>query len=470
VLDQLGDIAIRTRRYVDASTLLRRALSIRRRSRKQEGLSRTSTQLALALGGVATEISNEGRLTEAERMFNEARELALAGSGPRGLATADVLGGLAWVKNEQGFYRRAEGLYREQYDILVESLEPPKGMIPVSVRLGQVLEREANFAEAKEFFGKALRMREELPDASAKQYGLLEILDRMARLELHLGHYQAADSLASRSLTLAEPAHPGLTSALDVQAEIRDGQARCTEAYGLLLRALAMVRQAVGPDGLHVAWAMSSLGYFGIRHDGLRAEAESAFREALRIREQQLGPRHPLVAWALIGLAESFRHRRPAEARPLLERALEILDTRYGREYPDGAESLTDLAEILVHQGELASAEGLLEKAQQVTEAAFGNVHPTLAYVLIGVGHLDLHAGRAPHAIAAWQQSLRITEEKLGPNHPDLVDCLDAFQEGLRELGRVGEAADLRARADRIRVRHARIEPRFENTAEHRVP
>ena len=69
-------------------------------------------------------------------------------------------------------------------------------------------------------------------------------------------------------------------------------------------------------------------------------------------------------------------------------------------------------------------------------------------------------------AIAAWQQSLHITEAKFGPDHPDLVDGLDRFEEGLRELGRLGEADDLKARADRIGVRHARIESQLENTAE----
>src|SRR5439155_7565877 len=111
-------------------------------------------------------------------------------------------------------------------------------------------------------------------------------------------------------------------------------------------------------------------------------------------------------------------------------------------------------------------------RAQRVTSAAFGDAHPALAYVLIGVGHLHLHAGREAQAVAAWQQSLRITEEKLGPNNPELVDRLDVFEEGLRELGRLREADDLRARADRIRIRHARIEPgaRLELPSTRRFP
>src|SRR6266849_2552720 len=314
-------------------------------------------------------------------------------------------------------------------------------------------------ASRVQFVMDAVEMSAQLPDASADWDGTGQILGRLARLELRLGHYRVADEFATRSARLLESAHPGHASSLDMQADVRDAQGRCQEAYALLLRAHSAVLDAVGLDHIDVAWPLLSLGYFGTRHDGLRTEAESAFRQAVRIREQHLGSQHPMVAWALIGLAESFRHQRPNDARPLLQRALTIFDSKFGPEYPDAADALTDLAEILVHQDELTQAEELLEKAHRIVDAAFGNAHPDLAYVLMGVGHLHLHAGRTPEAIVAWQESLRIREEKLGLNNQALVESLDPFQEGLRELGRLREAEELKARADRIRVHHEGLEP-----------
>jgi tetratricopeptide (TPR) repeat protein len=469
ILEVLGDVASRARGYEDAVARFRRALSIRQRDRKHVGLASTTASLAMALTRQAAAISNDGRLAESEAIFDEALELALKASGPQGALTGAVLGGIAWVKNEQGLYRRAEELYRQQYDIYLQTREHPDAMFDVpptsgiqsAIRLGGVLVEEAQFDEAKKFFMDAVEMSAQLPVASADWDGTGQILGRLARLELRLGHDRVADEFATRSARLLGLAHPGHSIALDTQAGVRDAQGRCQEAYELLLQMRFAIQDAVGVDHSDVAYALVSLGNFGIRHQGLGAEAESAFREALRIRERHLGPRHPLVAWALIGLADSCSPQRPDDARPLLERALEIFDARFGSDYSDAAETLTDLAEIVVHQGQLAPAERLLERARRTIDAAFDSAHPDLAYVLAGFGHLHLHAGRIPEAIVAWQQSLRILEQKLGPDNPAVVECLDPFQEGLRELGRLSEADDLKSRADRIRVHHAALEPRL---------
>src|SRR2546423_10994207 len=103
--------------------------------------------LAQALTGQAAALSSQGSLAQSEPIFTEALDLAVAAVGPKGALTGTVLGGIAWAKHEQGLYRRAEELYRRQYDIYIEAREHPDaifsvrphGIVQATLRLGGVL-------------------------------------------------------------------------------------------------------------------------------------------------------------------------------------------------------------------------------------------------------------------------------------------------------------------------------------------
>src|SRR5438045_4097589 len=138
--------------------------------------------------------------------------------------------------------------------------------------------------------------------------------------------------------------------------------------------------------------------------------------------------------------ARRSRATKSGTAAALYERALAILDRNFGTNYPDAAGALTHLAGLRIDAGRLDEAKQLLDRAQYVTEQEFGINHPDLAVVLNGLGYWHAHSGQIALAVQTWQHSLEITKASLGPNHPDVVDCLDFWEEGLREANQPEEA------------------------------
>jgi tetratricopeptide (TPR) repeat protein len=87
------------------------------------------------------------------------------------------------------------------------------------------------------------------------------------------------------------------------------------------------------------------------------ARARPLFERALEIRENVLGPAHPLTATSLEGLANVLRAQgESAAAQALHERALEIQEQALRAKHLDAAASLDGLANVFRDQGDLAEA------------------------------------------------------------------------------------------------------------------
>jgi tetratricopeptide (TPR) repeat protein len=81
------------------------------------------------------------------------------------------------------------------------------------------------------------------------------------------------------------------------------------------------------------------------RAQGHYAEAEPLYQRSLAIVEKALGPEHPHVAPILNNLAELYRAQgRYIEAEPLYQRALAIDEKALGPDHPDLATDLNNLA------------------------------------------------------------------------------------------------------------------------------
>ena len=575
VLDMLGRLAGKAGDHLAAEDFHRRALAISERKGENEAGAWSRNALARTMAQRATDLSNQGKLAEAEGLYEQAQQLAIQARGPRSVDVAIILTRLAWLKCDRGSFSDAERLGREAYDILLEANAPAEfvaaavqsvadtlqetarfheaedlylraidlsqqigdaqpwatrlcrelvGLADLYVRLGHFREARARFEEslrvasavdgdqeaialgrlatlerAQSKFGEAVRLT---IDALAKQHDqdthwwLVELratveedlgryseaerfyhvlidqaspgdvnlpsaLEGLAGLLVRVGRYAEADRLGARALALLEgqlgPAHPDLVRLLEILADARDWQGRCQEAQDLLRRAIAVAETSLGPTHPTVAAALSRLGTFDDWHPSSHEEAQGLLERALHIYENQFGPLHPSVAWAVARLADLIRDERPKDAQSLYERAVAILDRAYGTEYADATSLLVDLAGLVVDQGDLARGEALLNRARVVAGANLGPAHPDLAHVLTGIGHAHGHAGRIEMAFAAYEQSLRILEAAFGAEYPGLVNYLDPYAQDLEEAGRAVDAARVKARADRLRIRHVKV-------------
>jgi len=229
---------------------------------------------------------------------------------------------------------------------------------------------------------------------------------------------------------------------------LRD-RARYAEAEPLYQRALRIREQQLGPDHLLVAKSLNGLASL-YSNQGNYAEAEPLYQRALHSLEQQLGLDHPEVAKSLNNLASLYREQsKYAEAEPLYQRALSIWE-QLGPDYAGVAYPLNGLATLYYDQGKYAEAEPLFQRTLRIWEQQLGPDHPLVAYPLNNLANLYQEQSKYAEAEPLYQRALRIREQQLGPDHSDVAASLNGLATFYQEQSKYAEAEPLYQRALRI--------------------
>jgi CHAT domain-containing protein/Flp pilus assembly protein TadD len=156
------------------------------------------------------------------------------------------------------------------------------------------------------------------------------------------------------------------------------------------------------------------------------AKAESLLKEALGIRQKVLGREHPDTAACLNNLAELYEAMSDyAKAEPLYKEALEIFQKVLGPEHPDTATALNNLAELYRLMGDYAKAEPLLKDALQIRQKVLGREHPDTAACLNNLAELYRATRDYAKAEALFKEVLEIRQKVLGPEHPLTAQSLN---------------------------------------------
>ena len=90
-------------------------------------------------------------------------------------------------------------------------------------------------------------------------------------------------------------------------------------------------------------------------------------------------------------------------------------------------------------------------RALAISEKALGKDHPDVATSLNNLAKLYFKQGEYEQALPMYVRSLAICEKALGKNHPDVGIILDNYADSLEALGKTKEAAAARARAKNIK-------------------
>jgi tetratricopeptide (TPR) repeat protein len=149
---------------------------------------------------------------------------------------------------------------------------------------------------------------------------------------------------------------------LDRAAGYLLGRAQYKEARVLRERALALAETAFGPMHEITANRLSYLGYLLMRA-GEPTAALPLLERSLTIYEAVL-PADPGVATTLDNLGVTLRHLGDSVgARTHLQSALAIREAHLGRDHPDTARSLHNLANVLHDQRDLDEAYSMCQRA-----------------------------------------------------------------------------------------------------------
>jgi formylglycine-generating enzyme required for sulfatase activity/tetratricopeptide (TPR) repeat protein len=168
----------------------------------------------------------------------------------------------------------------------------------------------------------------------------------------------------------------------------------------------------------------------------------------LENEESNYGKDHPNMAIHLNNLAGLLEaSNQLSEAEVLYRRALAIDEASYGNDNPNVARDLNNLAQLLKATNRLAEAEPLMCRALAIDEASYGNVHPNVARDLNNLAQLLVATARLAEAEPLLRRALHINEASYGQDHPMAVISLKNLAQLLQATNRPAEAESLMLRS-----------------------
>jgi tetratricopeptide (TPR) repeat protein len=195
------------------------------------------------------------------------------------------------------------------------------------------------------------------------------------------------------------------------------------------------------------SWLLDRAGSY-LRVHGRSAAARPLMERALAIVEAIDERDLTVIGIRLNNLALILRDLGDAsEARPLVERALAIHETTYGPDRPEVAIDLSNLALILQGIGDAGAARPLQERALAIDEATYGLDHPAVARDLNNLAVILQDLEGAGAARPLQERVLAIDQAVYGPDHPEVAVDLNNLAQILQSLGDLGGARPLQERA-----------------------
>ncbi|PSB27297.1 tetratricopeptide repeat protein [Stenomitos frigidus ULC18] len=184
-------------------------------------------------------------------------------------------------------------------------------------------------------------------------------------------------------------------------------------------------------------------------------EGQAAYKDAihwsehsLKIAKTRMGRNHPDTATSLNNLARLYYLQgRYAEAEPIYLESLLIREKQLGTDHLDVAASLNNLAEIYESRGRYAEAEPLYQKALKLRKAQLDEHHPDIAQSLNNLAHLYTMQERYADAEPLYQKALELRKTQLGERHPDTAQSLNNLAHLYTMQGRYLKAEPLYQKA-----------------------
>ncbi|MFZ1516100.1 MAG: tetratricopeptide repeat protein [Saprospiraceae bacterium] len=181
---------------------------------------------------------------------------------------------------------------------------------------------------------------------------------------------------------------------------------------------------------------------------GDKPEAEKWYLKAKVIREKTLGREHPDYANTLNNLAIIYKDMGNYEqAETYYLQSKEIREKTLGREHPDYASSLYNLANLYLDLGNYEKAEAYYLESKEIREKILGREHLGYAQSLNNLASLYKNLGNYEKAEAYYLESKEIWEKTLGREHPYYALSLNNLSSLYETQSRCTESPPLLAEA-----------------------
>ncbi len=185
---------------------------------------------------------------------------------------------------------------------------------------------------------------------------------------------------------------------------------------------------------------------------------QGKFIEAIKIAQhsvslsKMLGKNHPDYATSLNNLAMLYQAMGAFDkAEPLMKQALEITKKALGENHPDYATSLNNLAGLYKSMGSYEKAEPLLIQALEIKKKALGENNPSYATSLNNLAGLYESMGSYEKAEPLLIQALKIRKKTLGESHPDYAQSINNLAMLYQAMGAYDKTEPLLIQALKIK-------------------
>jgi len=286
----------------------------------------------------------------------------------------------------------------------------------------------------------ALLDRAAVPDPAGRA---TLIYDR-ARAYDFLGRNEEAEAAARASLALRREhlgvVHEKTADSLNLVANALTAQGRHAEADPIYRQVLGMYEVLYGPTDRHLAIVLSNLGN-SLRRTGRGHQAAPLYARAVAIAE--LSGEKVLLAQCLVNHGW-FLHVTGdgVGAEQAFRRALDLALEIVGPAHPFTGVVRANLGYALSDQGRWAEAEAPFREGLAIYEAGVGPDSPDLLESIEGYAAVLDRLGRADEAEALYRRAGVIASTRLPPAHADALDGTWQYAGFLIRQGRADEARD----------------------------
>jgi CHAT domain-containing protein/tetratricopeptide (TPR) repeat protein len=417
IMSNLADLYRLEAQFTDAEPLYQQAKDI-----LEETRGRDNPDTAKALNGLALLYQAQGRYAIAEQALLDVKAISERVYGSDNLATAVVLYNLAELHRLQGEYEKAISVSSRAIAILIND--------------------QAKHAALRLNKQAAPRLKllplDPPPDftslVATRRAMSMILLQEMALLPEH-GDLASLAATPENEIAFARSENQ--------MALLNSAQGRYADAEGELEIARNIIRHYDGPGHPETAIALLNQANFYTSQDQY-TKAESLYLEARTIFERTLGPDHPNTAAALDGLASMYQSEGEyAKAEPLYQLSLNIRKRTLGPEHPDTAGTMNNLAVVFAALGRSAEAEQLSVNGLDAFEKAYGGSNPLTARARSGLASIYESQGQYAKAAVLYGNAIAALDEVLGPAHPMTAETRDRLAILLGEIGKVEAAQEI---------------------------
>lgn len=407
-------------RYSLAEPLFRRSMIVR------EKVYGPDHALVLAdKNSLALTLDSMGRSAEAEELLRTVLMGREKTFGADSSEVADTLVSLAMSLYRQDRLADAAALAERPLAIYRKVLGPDH---PFVVRglltLAMVRQGQSEFEEADRLYHEALRIRTAV--YGAQDTNVADSYGDLVRLSIARRQYEEAAGYMSKRLAIYESRvgqdDPRLIRVLVDLQSLQSFNKDFDAAEATAKRILAMAEHSFGTESLQAAFAANSVAEV-YRLRGKFGDFARYYEHPLDTYRKILGPRHPVVAYALSLIAQ-FRTSvgDTKEALALHDESIAIVTAAYGADSPVLCSYLNGKALLLLQVGRASEAVDLLQRTIELQRRGAGKPTVILAVALVNLSAVYDAVGFGGEAIKLRREAVEIYTKLFGPDRiPPLV-------------------------------------------------